>query len=116
MMAPAIGSTSRFQAAAVAKSRNASELVVIALLRQPVAQAADGLDHVRRDLLAQPADEHLDGIGIAVEVLLVQMLDELGARHHALVVMHEIGEQPVLVGGELDRLATESDARRLSVE
>ena len=71
------------QAAAVANSRNASELVVIALLRQPVAEAADGLDHVGRDLLAQPADEHLDGVGVAVEVLLVEVLDQLGARHHA---------------------------------
>src|SRR5437763_12622975 len=102
MMAPASGSTSRFQAAAVAKSRNASELVVIALLRQPVAQAADGLNHLRRDLLAQPADEHLDGVGVAVEVLLVEMLDQLGARHHALVVMHQGGEQAVLARGWLD--------------
>src|SRR3954454_6929887 len=99
MMAPAIGSTSKFQAAAVAKSRNASELVVIALLRQPVAQAADGLDHVGWDLLAQPADEYLDGVGIAVEVLLVEVLHQLGARHHALVVMHQVGEQAILVRG-----------------
>src|SRR6476659_4102534 len=105
MMAPATGRTSTTQAAAVANSRNASELVFIALLREPVAQAADGLDHVGRNLLAQPADEHLDGIAVAVEVLLVKVLDQLGAGDHALVVMHQVGEQAILVRGELDRLA-----------
>src|SRR5262245_23128463 len=100
MMVPAIGRASRVQATAVANKRNASELVVIALLRQPVAETADGFDHVRRDLLAQPADEHLDGVGIAVEVLLVEVLDQLRARNYPLVVMHEVGEQAILVRGE----------------
>src|SRR5689334_890547 len=110
MIAPATGRTSRTHAAAVANSRNASELVFIALLREPVAQPTYGLDHVGRDLLAQTADEHLDGVAVAVEVLLVEVLDQLGARHHALVVMHQVGEQAVLVRGELDRLAIEGDA------
>src|SRR6516225_9146494 len=116
MMAPAIGSTSSTQAAAVANNRNASELVFIALLREPVAKAANGLDHVRGDLLAQPADEHFDGVGIAIEVLLVEMLDELGARDDALVVMHQVGEQTILMRGQLDRLAIECHARGFGVE
>src|SRR5204863_6883689 len=109
-------SASRVQATALANSRNASELVVIDLLRQPIAEAADGLDHVWRNLLSQAADEYLDGVGVAVEVLLVEMLDELGAGHHALVVMHQVGEQAVLVRGELDRLASERDPGGLGVE
>src|SRR6476661_7106951 len=116
MIQPAMGSTTSTQAAAVTNSRKASELVFIAFLREAIAQAADGLDHIGRDLLAQPANEHLDGVGVAVEVLLVEMLDQLGARHDALVVMHEIGEQAILVRGELDRLASERDPGGLGVE
>src|SRR5262245_49453276 len=115
MIIPATGSTSSTHAAAVAKSRNARELVRIAL-RKPVAQAANGLDHVRRDLLAQASDEHFDGVGVAVEVLLIKMLDELGARNDTIVVMHQIGEQPILVRGELDRLAVQGNARSFGIE
>src|SRR5437868_5312666 len=107
MRKPAIGSTSSTHATAVANRRNASELAFIALLRETVAEAADGLDHVGRNLLAQPADEDFDRVAVAVEVLFVEMLDQLGAGHHALVVVHEVGEQAVLVRGELDGLAVE---------
>ena len=69
-----------------------------------VAEAARGLDDVDAELLAQPADEDFDRVGIAVEVLLVEMLDDLGARDDAAGVMHQIGQEPVLVAGELDRL------------
>src|SRR5688572_744394 len=113
MIHPATGSTTSTHAAAVTNSRNASELVFIAVLREAIAKTANGLDHLGRNLLAQPADEHLDGIRIAVEVLLVKVLDQLRARDDALVVMHEIGEQAVFVRGELDGLAIEGDARRL---
>src|SRR5215470_13205662 len=116
MMAPAIGSTNNTHAAAVANSRNASELVFIALLREPVAEAADGLDHVRGDLLPKPADKHLDGVGISIKILFIEMLDQLGARDYPLVVVHEIGKQAVLVRGELDRLAVEGYPRGLGVE
>jgi len=40
-----------------------------------IAEAAHGLDHVDADLLAQPADEDLDGVRIAIEVLVIEMLD-----------------------------------------
>ena len=42
-----------------------------------VAEAARGLDDVDAELLAQAPDEHLDRIRIAVEILLVEMLDDL---------------------------------------
>ena len=41
---------------------------------------------------------------VAIEVLLVQMLDDFAARDDAAGVMHEIGQQPVFVAGQLDRL------------
>src|SRR5689334_3621313 len=41
---------------------------------QAVAQAAHRLDPVGADLLAHAADEHFDGVGVAVEVLVVQVL------------------------------------------
>src|SRR5215510_2627950 len=114
MIHPATASTSRTHAAAVTNRRSASELGFID--GEAVAKPPYGLDHVGRDLLAQAADEHLDGVGVAVEVLLVEVLDQLAAGHHALVVVHEIGEQPVLVRGELDGLAIEGDAGGLGVE
>ena len=44
------------------------------------------------------------------------MLDQFGARHHAPGVMHQIGEQPVFVAGELDRIAVDRDAAGARVE
>src|SRR5688572_5486672 len=116
MTTPAMASTSSVHRAAVANSRKASELSVIAFLGQPVAETAHRLDHVGRDLLAEAADEDLDRVGVAVEVLVVEMLDQLRARDHATVVVHEIGEEAILVRGKTHRLAGERDARRLGVE
>src|SRR5215510_5881768 len=115
MIMPATGRTSSTQAAAVANSRKARELVRIAF-REPVAQAANGLDHVGWDFLAQPPDEHLDGIGVAIKILLIKMLDQLGARDDAIVMVHQVGEQPILVRGKLDRLAVKRDASGFGVE
>src|SRR4029079_17421989 len=121
MMKPAIGSTSSVHAAAVANRRKASELKRMSSARagrvaQAVAKSAHGLNDVDGDFLAQAPDEHLDGVRIAVEILLVEMLDKLGARHHAAVVVHELGEQAVFVRGELDLLAVAGPPRRLGVE
>src|SRR5271166_1306941 len=72
-----------------------------------VAEAARGPDDVDAELLAQSPDEHLDGVRVAVEVLLVKMLDDLAARDDPPSVVHEIGQQAILVAGELDRLAVD---------
>src|SRR5262249_31173598 len=85
-------------------SRNASELARIGK-REQVAQPPYRLDHVDTQLLADAADEDLDRVGIAVEVLIVKVLDELRARHHAAGVMHEISQQPILMRRELDGIA-----------
>ena len=44
------------------------------------------------------------------------MLDQFGARDHAPGVMHQIGEQPVFVAGELDRIAVDRDAPGARIE
>src|SRR5258708_4474386 len=90
------------QVAAEKNSRSASELARIGGAEE-IAETADGLDHVDAELLADAADEHLDGVGVAVEILVVEMLDQLGTRDHAAGVVHQVGEQPILVRGELDR-------------
>src|SRR5882757_6680808 len=91
------------QVVAEKNSRSASELRRIARRREEIAQPPHRLDDVDAELLADAADEDLDGVGIAVEVLVVEMLDQLAARHHPAGMMHEIGQEPIFVGGQLDR-------------
>src|SRR5258705_13805206 len=112
---PATTSITTVQAAAEKNSRNASELARIGQCEQ-VTEASYRLDYVDPQLLANPSDEHLDGVGIAIKVLVVKMLDQLRARHHAAGMMHEIGEQPIFVRGELDRIAIHRDAPGAGVE
>src|SRR5262245_53134587 len=116
MTRPTMGRTRRVHAVEVANSRKASELTRIVILTETVAETAYGLDQIGRNLLAQAPDEDLDGVGIAVEILLVEMLDQLRARDHPALMQHEIGEQPVLVGREFDELTVARHPRRLGVE
>src|SRR5690606_26531182 len=85
-------------------------------LAYPVTHAAHRLDHVDAHLLAQATDEHLDRIGIAVEILVVQMLDQFRARHHLAHVVHEVGEQPEFVRGQLQGRAVDGGLGGLGVE
>src|SRR5450759_5435198 len=102
------------QAVAETNSRSARELTRIKSTRvggvKQIAETAHGLDDLDPEFLADAADEHFDGVAIAVEVLIVEVLDQLGARHHAARVVHQIGEQPVFMAGELDRIAIDRDA------
>src|SRR5580698_928327 len=117
---PPTASASIAQIAAAAIRRAASELKPSELNRkmlgakgrifQAVAQAAHGLDQIGVQLFAQPADEHFDGVGVAVEILVVKMLDQFAARDDAADVMHEIAEQPVFVAGQLDRAVADRNA------
>src|SRR6476660_7887034 len=59
--------------------------------RQQIAEPPHGLDDIDVQLLADASDEYFDGVGVAVEVLIVEMLDQFGARHHAPGVVHQIG-------------------------
>src|ERR1700747_1173076 len=84
--------------------------------RQQISKAADGLDDVHVELLADAANEDLDGVGVAVEVLVVEMRDQLGPRHHAAGMVHQILQQAVFMRGHLDRIAGDRDAVGASVE
>src|ERR1700761_5922434 len=84
--------------------------------RQQISEASDGLDDVDIQFFADAADEHLDGVGVAVEVLVVEMLDELGTRHHTAGVMHQIGEQAIFVRGHLYGVAGDADLAGAGVE
>jgi len=44
------------------------------------------------------------------------MLDEFGARDHAAGMVHQIGQEPVFVRGQLDRRAVDADAAGPGVE
>src|SRR4029079_9194982 len=109
-------STTSVHAAAEARRLKARELSLIVRVREAVAEPADSLDEIDGKLLAQAPDEHLDGIGVAVEILLVEMLDQLGARDDALTMQHEISEHAIFVRGELDRATVHRHPRGLGVE
>ena len=53
---------------------------------------------------------------VAVEILVVEMLGQLGARDHLARMVHQIFEHLVFVRGELDRRAVDRHAARLQVE
>src|SRR5262245_27173050 len=93
------------QVVAEKNSRRASELRRIARWSEQIAKPAHGLNDIDAELFADAADEHLDSIGVAIEVLVVEMLDQFAARDHAAGMMHEVGEQAIFVRGELDRIA-----------
>src|ERR1700744_3507086 len=93
---PPTTSPSMVQTAAAAIRRAASELSRKMAgpkggIFQAVAQAAHRLDQIGIQLFAQPADEHFDGVGVAVEILIVKMFDQLGARYHLASMIGEIG-------------------------
>ena len=60
---------------------------------EEVAQPADGLDDIDVQLLADAANEHFDGVGIAVEILVVEMFNQLGAGHHSAGMVRPLRRQ-----------------------
>ncbi len=53
---------------------------------------------------------------VAIEILLVEMLDDFTARDDPSGVVHQIGQQPVFMAGELNGLAVDGDAAGAGVE
>src|SRR4051794_3860066 len=102
------------QAAADKNNLSASELVRIWHI-QEVTEPAHRLNHIHAELFSNTADEYLDRIGVAIEVLVVEMFDQFGTRHHAAGMVHEIGQQPVFVRGQLDRIAIDAHPPRARV-
>src|SRR3984957_12138772 len=118
---PPTASASIAQIAAAAIRRAASELNRKMFgpkgrVFQAVAQAAHCLDQIGVQLFAQPADEHFDGVGVAVEILVVKMLDQFGARDDLATMIGEIGQEPVFQAGELDGIAVQGDAAGAGVD
>src|ERR1700722_13809590 len=103
------------QAVAHRNRRSASELARIGR-RQQITETAYGLDHIDAEFFADAPDEHFDGVGIAVEILVVEMLDKLGAGDDTAGVMHQVGQQPVFVRGEFYRIAVDGDAAGAGIE
>src|SRR4051812_13485028 len=83
---------------------------------QEIAEATDSLDDVDVELLADAADEDLDGVGVAVEVLVVEMLDQLGAGHNASRMVHQVGQKPILVRRHLDGITRHADPSGPGIE
>src|SRR5438128_1597585 len=73
---PVAGSAAAAAGASATGSVSAAGLVGVV---EAVTQSTDGGDHVGTQLLADAGDEDLDSVGIAVEVLVVDMLDQLSA-------------------------------------
>src|SRR5580700_7386559 len=94
------------QAVAHRNRRSASELARIGR-REQITETAHRLDYVDAELFADAADEHFDGVGIAVEILVVEMLDKLGAGADTAGMVHQIGQQPVFVRGEFYGIAVD---------
>src|ERR1051326_5562215 len=83
---------------------------------QEIAEPPDGLDAIDSALLADSSNEYFDRIGIPVEILVVEVLDQLRARHHAAGVVHQIREQPIFMRGELYGGAVDADPSGAGVE
>ena len=68
------------------------------------------------DLLAQVAHIRLEHAGVAGEVVAPHVIKQLRAREDAARIEHQVPEQAVLGGGELDRLAGARHLARVLVE
>src|SRR3954447_20988618 len=77
---------------------------------ETIAKAAHRLDQIGIELLAQTPDEHLYCIRVAIEILIVKMLDQFGPGNHPAAVMRQIGEQAIFQRGELHRISVIGDA------
>ena len=56
--------------------------------REQIPEATHGLDDFNPEFFADAPDEYFNRVRVAVEVLVVEMLNQLGARDHAASVMH----------------------------
>src|SRR5690606_10466309 len=98
-----------------ARSARCSGLVDL----EHVAEAALGLDHglfgVLVELAAQVRDVGLHDAGVAVEVVLPDVVEDLRLRQHAVGVEHEVAQQLELGWGELDLVVADRDLVRVLV-
>src|SRR4029077_6375584 len=70
----------------------------------------------RIDLLAQPIDHHVHDVGAGIKVVIPGILSDRRTGHDLAGVPHEVLEDGVLLGGELDPLARPADLARGHIE
>src|SRR5262245_36286209 len=63
------------------------------VIADQVAEAAPRLDEIGAEFLAQAIHQYLDDVGILVEVLVVDVLRQLGLGDDGIRPMHQVGEQ-----------------------
>src|SRR4051812_3265873 len=61
------------------------------------------------DLGAQPGDMHVDHVGLRVEVIVPDVLQQHGAGHDLTGMFHQIFEQPELTRLKYDLLLAAAD-------
>src|SRR5688572_13788207 len=104
------------QVVAEKNSLRASELSRIAGRREQISEPAHRLDDVDAELFSDAADEYLYRVGVAIEILIVQMLDQLAARNYAAGMVHEVGKQAIFVRRELDRISFDRHPASAGIE
>ena len=67
-------------------------------------------------LFADARYEHFNRVGITVEILIINMLDQLGPRNNLALVVHQVGQQFIFLRGQLHGLPTQRDAARASIK
>src|SRR5579871_6017161 len=117
---PPMASPSTVQIVAARMRRAERELsrrpMLGARIFQAIAKATHRLNQVGVQFAAEPTHEHFDCIRVAVEVLIVKMLDEFGSRDDLALVMGQIREQTVLERGELYGISSEGHTARFRVD
>src|SRR5579872_6750087 len=83
---------------------------------QQIAKSPHRLDDIDIQLLADTADKNFNRVRVAIEILVVEMLDQFGARDHAPRVVHQIRQQAVFMRRHLDWIASYADAAGAGVE
>jgi hypothetical protein len=74
------------------------------------SQRLNRLDRiVRVELLAQATDEDFDDIAVALEVLIVQAIGQLGFRYNLPRTHHQVLHDLVLEAREIDNLVIHQD-------
>src|SRR6476661_6245315 len=70
----------------------------------------------RVHLLAEPVDHHVHDVGAGIEVIVPRVFGDEGPRHDPSRVPHEVLEDRVLLGGEVDGLAGPPHAPRGGIQ
>ena len=81
----------------------------VTVLPQDVAHAANGVDQrglsQRLELAAQPGDEHIDDITEALEIIVVDVIDDLGAAQHGLRPAKQQAEELELLRCQIEMVS-----------